>query len=65
MEQAQGSGVALAVTGLYLSFCLSLILYLSTGTKGTGGGPPPSSRLARRRRGLLRSCHTLIRVNTV
>jgi len=28
-------------------------------------GAPPSSRLARRRRGVLRSCHTLIRVNTV
>jgi hypothetical protein len=26
MERAQGSGAALAVTGLYLSFCLSLIL---------------------------------------
>jgi len=28
-------------------------------------GAPPSSRLARRRRGLFRSCHTLVRVNTV
>jgi len=28
-----------------------------SGTKGSGGGAPPSSRLARRRRGLSRSCH--------
>ena len=63
--RAQGSGAAGAVTGLYLSFCLSFIFHLSTGTKGSGGGAPPSSRFARRRRGLSRSCHTLIRVNTV
>ena len=35
------------------------------GTKGSGGGTPPSSRHAWRQRGSLRSCHTLIRVNTV
>jgi len=55
-----------AATGLYISFyLLSFIFHLSAGTKGSGGGAPPSSRLARRRRGLFRSCHTLVRVNTV
>jgi len=58
--------------GLDLSFLHSLLLsfsdlifHFSTGTKGSGGGAPPSSRLAGRQRGLLRSCHTLTRVNTV
>jgi len=72
--RAWGSGAAGAVAGFDLSlfFFLSVFLslfqfvsHLSMGTKGSGGGAPPSSRLARRRRGLLRSCHTLIRVNTV
>ena len=39
--------------------------HLSAGMKGSRGGAPPSSRLARRRRGLFRSCHTLVRANTV
>jgi len=58
--------------GLDRSFFLSLLLslsdlifHLSTRTKGSGGGAPPSRQLARRQRGLLRSCHTLIRMNTV
>jgi len=52
----------------FLSFFLSFSRFnshLSMGTKGSRGGAPRSSQLARRRRGLLRSCHTLIRVNTV
>jgi len=47
------------------SYLLSFIFYLSAGTKGSGRGAPPSSRLARRLRGLFKSCHTLGRVNIV
>ena len=52
---------------LSIHFCSapSLNIQMSAGMKGSGGGAPPSSRLARRRRGLSRSCHTLFRVNTV
>jgi len=38
--------------------------YSSKGTTGSRSGAPPSSRPARRRGGL-RGCHTLNRVNTV
>ena len=51
-------------TGLYVYICLSFIVQLSAGTKGSGG---ELRHLAGSLGGggIIRSCHTLVRVNTV
>ena len=66
--QGSGEGVELSAGGGggngFIPFFVFIFL-LSAGTTGSEGGAPLSSQLTRRRRGLLRSCHTLMTVNTV